>query len=99
MRSQTHGVGVANVVDPAFDRGVEFGERDFSGAIFIPARVKAAGEFDHVARLDAAMRRVNDETQPGNAVRAGNDLRRRFVNGQPQGLQEWRKPVACWAVG
>jgi hypothetical protein len=34
------------------------------------------------------MRRVNDEAQPGNAVRDRNDLRRACMHGQAQARKE-----------
>jgi len=76
------------VVDPALNRSVKFGEGDGSGAILIPARSQAAREFDDVAGLDAAMGGIDDEAKPGNAVRTGNDLGLRFVDGQTQAAQE-----------
>lgn len=89
MSSQAPGIGITNVIDPAFDRGVKLGEGDFPGAVFIPAQMKTAREFDYVARFDPAMRRKHDKTQLRNAVCAGDDLCRSFMDGQPQPVQKF----------
>jgi len=77
--SQSPGIGVTDVINPSFDRGVEFGKSDLTGAVFRPSCMKPAREFDDVVRLNAAMRRIYDKSQPGNAMRARNDLSRRFL--------------------
>lgn len=89
MRAQSPGVGVANVIDPALHRSVEFGKGDVSGAVFRPPRFQLAREFDDVARLDAAMCGIDNKAQPRNAVFARNNLRLRFVDGQTPAAQKF----------
>lgn len=72
------------MIDPAFYRGIEFGEGNLAGAILGPVRPQPPREFDDVARFDAALRGINDKAQSWDAVRTGNDLRRRFVDRQAQ---------------
>jgi hypothetical protein len=57
-----------DVIDPAFDRCVEFGERDLARAVLGPSRPQSTGKVDDVPRLDAPLLGVNYEAQPGYAV-------------------------------
>ncbi len=91
MSSQSPGVSVTNVIDPTFDRSVEFGKGDVARAVFRPAIFQLAGEFDDVARLDAAMSREHDEAQPGNSVREMEMVERRAISPrQRNGCGDWR---------
>ena len=42
-------IGVAHVVDPALNAGVQIGERDAAGAIEIDVSLQTTSEIDHVS--------------------------------------------------
>jgi hypothetical protein len=52
--TQTPGVRVADVVDPALHAGIELGEGDLPGAVVGLSVRQLPREGDHVARLDPA---------------------------------------------
>ena len=72
------------MVHPAFDAGVEFAEADSPGVVVVEALAEMAGGRAHLARLDQAVRGIDDETEPRNAAGCRQNLRRVLVNRQPQ---------------
>jgi hypothetical protein len=64
MAAQPPAVGVTDMGDPALDAGVQLGEADFARMIGRSPRPEPAMGAAHLARLDQAMRRVDD----GNRV-------------------------------
>ena len=82
--SQAPGIAIADVVHPAFDAGVKLAEADSPGTVVVEALAEMAGGRAHLARLDQAVTRMDDETQPRNAAGCRQDLRRVLVNRQPQ---------------
>lgn len=75
MTAQAPCIGVTHMVDPALDAGIEFSERDRPGLVQINIMFQSPPELDDIAPLEAAVGRVDDETQPGNSHRTGDDLR------------------------
>jgi hypothetical protein len=87
MAAQAPAVGVADVIDPALNAGVELREADRAGVIGGKPRAQPAVSGAHLACLDAAVGRVDDEAEPGNAGGHGQHLRPALVNDEAQGRQ------------
>jgi len=61
MCAQTPGIGVADMVDPALDAGVELGETELAALPGGVAPIQPARCRNDLARLDPAVSRENDE--------------------------------------
>jgi len=83
MLAQPAGIGVAHVVDPALNAGVEFGQRDQPRPIGIEIAFEPTREVHRVAALEQPMRRMDDETQPGDAAVRRQNLRLGGVDREP----------------
>ena len=68
------GVAIADMVDPALNGGIEFGEAYFAGAVSPPAFLQPSTEMMRLARLQKPMGGIDDKPQPGNAGVHGDDL-------------------------
>lgn len=85
--TQSPAVGVADVVDPALDAGLQLSGADLAGMIGgEPHPQPAVGGAD-LARLDQPVRRMNDEAEPGDAGIHRQDLSPLVVGDEAQGRQ------------
>ena len=80
MAPQSPGVGIAHVVDPSADGCVQFRVGDASGFVEVQVPAQPSGELDGVAALQPSEVRIDDESEPGDSVSRGDDLRLRLVN-------------------
>jgi hypothetical protein len=64
---QSPGVGIANVIDPAVNAGVEFREGDVPVAPGVEALGEPLGGVDGLTALETAVRGVDDKAEPGDA--------------------------------
>ena len=85
--AQAPRIGIADMVDPTLHAGIKFCKSDCVALVGVNVAFQAAGEVDGVALLQLAVRRVDDETQPRDAVLRLYDLRFAFVGGQAQACQ------------
>src|SRR5512132_3420672 len=84
MAARAPTVGVADVVDPALDAGIEFGIADLAGVIGGELRPQPSVGRAHLARLDEAMSRIDDEAEPRDPRADRQHLSARFVDDEPQ---------------
>jgi hypothetical protein len=84
MAAQPPAVGVTDMGDPALDAGVQLGEADFARMIGREPRPQPAMGAAHLASLDQPMGRVDDETEPRNAIVNGQHLRPAGVDDEAQ---------------
>ncbi len=75
------------MVHPPLYAGIQFGEGDRAIFVGVNVALQTAREVHGIALLQLAMRRVDDETQPGDAVFCRCDLRFALVGGQAQACQ------------
>lgn len=87
MVPQPPRVGITDVIDPALDTGVEFREGDAALAPGVEAIRKPPRGVDCFAGLQAAVRGVDDEAEPGDAGGDWLDLSGLGVNGEAEGLK------------
>jgi hypothetical protein len=56
------------MVDPALHAGIECGKAYLSGAVRLPVVLQATTKVVHVARFHPTMDRIDNKSEPGNAV-------------------------------
>jgi len=76
--AQSPRICIAYMVHPALYARIQFGEGDRAAFIGVDVVFQAAREVHGVALLEFAMRRVDDEAQPGDAILCLRDLRFAF---------------------
>lgn len=87
LPAQLPRIAVAQMIDPAIDAGIQFGEADMPRLVVVKALAQAAAEVDDVTPLNVAVVGVDDPAQPRNARPRGCHLRLRLMDRQPQPRQ------------
>ena len=99
VAAQSPAVGVGDMGDPALDAGIQLGEADFAGMIRGEPRPQPAIGAAHLARLDQAMGREDDETEPRDAIVDRQHLRSADVDDKAQpGEPRFLTPGKCIRV-
>ena len=75
MPAQAPRIRIAHMVDPTLYAGIQLCKRDLPLLVGGDVALKTLCEFDDIARFQAAVRRVDDEAQPGNPHLYGYHLR------------------------
>ena len=84
MRAQSPGVGMADVGDPASDRGIQLGVAYRTGVISRQPGTEASMGIAHLSGLCLLVGGIDNEAQPRNARIHRRDLNSGFVGHQTQ---------------